>query len=91
MIPTARNVKTITDMRERTLELLREVKRVRGPLYIFHRSQPKAVLIDIEEYEKLRDWLEDYFDSLKAQEYEKIDKRKVKWVSFEKLAKELGF
>ena len=91
MIPTAKNVRTITDMRERALRLLREVKEVKGPLFIFHRSQPKAVLLGIEEYEKMRDWVEDYFDSLKAQEYEKIDKSKVKWISFEKLKSELGF
>ena len=77
-------------MRERALRLLRDVKEIEGPLFIFHRSQPKAVLLGIEEYEKMRDWLEDYFDSLRVQEYEKIDKSKVKWVSFEKLKNELG-
>lgn len=90
MIPTEENVRTITDMRERALKLLQEVRSVRGPLYIFHRSKPKAVLLDIKEYQKLRDWIEDYFDSLKAKEYEKVNKKKIKWLSLDKLRKELG-
>lgn len=83
MIPTVANVKTITDMRERTLKLLEEVKKGRGPFYIFHRSKPKAVLINIDEYQKIHDLLEDYFDSLRAKNYEKLNKRKIKWLSLE--------
>lgn len=77
-------------MRENALKLLREVNKVYGPLYIFYRSKPEAVLLGLEEYEKLRDLAEDYLDSLRAQEYEKKDKKKEKWIPLEKLAKELG-
>lgn len=80
MMPSRDNVKTISDMRERAKELLREVQKVYGPLYILYRSKPQAVLLSLEEYQKLADLAEDYLDSLKAQEYERIDKKKVKWV-----------
>lgn len=90
MIPTTDNVKTITDMREDALALLQEVNKTKGPFYIFHRSKPKAVLIAIKQYIKLHELLEDYFDSLSAQEYEKIDKTKVKWQTLEDLKKELS-
>ena len=60
------------------------------PLYIFYRSQPKAVLLAIEQYKKLRDLLEDYFDSLKVQEYEKSAKGKIAWDELSDLKKDLG-
>ncbi len=89
MIPTKDNVKTISDMRERTKELLKEVQKVYGPLYILYRSKPQAVLLSLEEYQKLADLAEDYLDSLKAQEYEKENKQKIKWIEFAKVKKDI--
>lgn len=90
LIPTKENVKTITNMRENALELLEEAESSAGPIYIFYRSEPRAVLLDLKEYEKLRDMAEDYLDSLKAIEYEKRDVSKEDWVSLKQLKKELG-
>lgn len=87
---TKSNTYTITDMRENALKLLKKAEKKFGPLYIFYRSQPKAVLLNLEEYEKLRDLAEDYLDSLKASEYENLDKKKEKWFSLEEIAKDLG-
>lgn len=89
MIPTKANVRTITDMRENALKLLKEARKVYGPLFIFYRSRPQAVLLNLAEYEKLRDLAEDYLDSLEAQKFEKKDKRKERWFSLEKVAEEL--
>lgn len=69
IIPTAKNTKTITDLREKAVELLAQIKSS-GPTFIFHRSKPKAVMLSIEEYSNMMEMLEDYFDSLKAQELE---------------------
>ena len=69
VIPTAQNTKTITDLREDTLAILEQTKKT-GPTYIFHRSRPKAVLLSIDEYANVLGVLEDYLDSLKAQELE---------------------
>jgi len=88
MIPTARNIKTISDMRENAKKLLEETKDSYGPLFILYRSKPQAVLISLDEYQKLADFAEDYKDSLKAQGFEKEDKRKIKW-SFHKDAVKL--
>ena len=35
----------------------------------------------MDRYEELVRNLEDYYDSIKAQEYEKEDKKKVKWAT----------
>lgn len=70
LIPTSKNVKTITDMREDALGLLEQVKK-NGVTYIFHRSQPKAVMLDIDEFDKLQEMLEDHQDELDAIKLEK--------------------
>ena len=77
-------------MRENALLLLRQVKKSKGPLYIFHRSQPKAVLLAIDQYKKLSDLLEDCFDALKVQGYEESTKKKMNGDSLSDLKKELG-
>ena len=70
LIPTSKNVKTITDMREDALGLLKQVKK-NGVTYIFHRSEPKAVMMDIDDFDKLQEMLEDHKDELDAIELEK--------------------
>lgn len=74
IIPTAKNTKTITDLREKALELLEQTKKL-GPTFIFHHSKPKAVMLSIEEYSNMIAMLEDYFDSLKAKELEENPQR----------------
>ena len=70
LIPTSKNVKTITDMREDALGLLEQVKQ-NGVTYIFHRSEPKVVMMDIDEFVRMQELLEDYFDEIDVQELEK--------------------
>lgn len=70
LIPTTKNVKTITDMREDALGLLELVQK-NGLAYIFHRSQPRAVLMNIEDFISLQNVLEDFED---FQDVEKLKK-----------------
>ncbi len=70
LIPTSKNVKTITDMRENALGLLKGIKKY-GITYIFHRSEPKAVMMGIEEFSRIQELLEDYFDGMEAKKLEK--------------------
>lgn len=74
-------------MRENARKLLKEVQSSYGPLFILYRSKPQAVLLSLEEYQKLADLAEDYLDSLKAQEYEKKDKKKIKWIPHDQIRK----
>lgn len=57
LIPTINNTKTITDLREDALGVLRQLRKS-GPTYIFHRSEPRAVMLSIEEYKRIADILE---------------------------------
>lgn len=85
IIPTPQNTKTITDLRERALELLAQTKKA-GPTFILHRSKPRAVMLSIEEYSNMMEMLEDYFDSLRAKELEENPEKGGK--TLEQLAKE---
>lgn len=48
-------------MRENALGLLHLVEKT-GLAYIFYRSKPKAVMLNIEEFETMRELLENYLD-----------------------------
>lgn len=74
IIPTSKNTKTITDLREKALEMLQQARKV-GPTFILHRSKPKAVMLSIEEYSNMMEMLEDYFDSIKAKELEESNEK----------------
>ena len=71
MIPTAQNTKTITDLRERALDLLEQVEKTAEPIFVFHHSKPKAVIMSIEEFSKLKELIEDLEDSILARKLEK--------------------
>jgi len=71
MIPTIQNVKTITDMREKALELLEQVEKTAEPVFVFHHSKPKAVIMSIEEFSKLKELVEDLEDSILARKLER--------------------
>lgn len=84
LIPTSTNIKTVTDLRENTLNLLSEVKK-RGHLYIFHRSHPKAVVMSMDEFIKLQTMLEDNADEKDAKQLTKEPRGK--GVSLQDVAK----
>ena len=46
-------------------------------------------MLSLVEYQKLLDLAEDYLDSMKAEEYEKIDKKKIKWIKHKDLTESL--
>lgn len=79
------NISTITDLRFKTKEVFK--KALAEPVFLFHRSTPKGVLMSYERYEELMSTLEDFYDSNKAEEYEKEDRKKVSWISSAKLQK----
>lgn len=80
LIPTQKNINTVTDLRINTIELLDEVDKS-GSKYIFQRSKPRAVLLSIDEYEKLSKRLEDLYDELKTQQLVNLPKGKGKTLS----------
>lgn len=78
---TAKNTKTISDMRLNAQKLLDQVTKSQEALYIFYKSKPKAVLLSLQRYQYLLSIFEDYIDSQEAKEFEKKNKKKVNWLS----------
>ncbi|MBU2543070.1 type II toxin-antitoxin system prevent-host-death family antitoxin [Patescibacteria group bacterium] len=87
LIPTSKNINTVTDLRINTIELLDQVDK-NGFKYIFQRSQPRAVLLSIAEYEKLTQRLEDLYDELRIQQL--VDLPKGKGKTLQEVREEYG-
>lgn len=81
------NIRTVTDMRTNTIDLLAQVKK-HGYKYIFKGSKPQAVLMDIKKYHKLMEDWEDLQDAELAAKLVKEPKGAGK--SFEEVAREYG-
>lgn len=64
-MPTIQNTKTVTDMREDANGLLNDVQKL-GLVYLFQHSDPKAVVLSIEEFYRFQEMTEDYIDELDA-------------------------
>jgi PHD/YefM family antitoxin component YafN of YafNO toxin-antitoxin module len=77
LIPTRKNIKTITDMREDALGLLKTVEK-QGLTYIFHHSRPRAVMFSLDDFIKLQELLENYLDGQEAEELAKKPRGKGK-------------
>lgn len=90
LIPTPDNSKNVSDMRLDPIGLLKSVEKSNGPQYIFYRSLPKAVLLNISDFQKIIDLLEDYIDSLSAKKFEQKDKKKISWFNQKKVNKLLS-
>ncbi|OGG03842.1 hypothetical protein A2W14_04855 [Candidatus Gottesmanbacteria bacterium RBG_16_37_8] len=80
-------ISTISELRFKTKEVLKKVKE--APVYLFHRSVPQGVILSLEKYQEMMEALEDYYLSLRAEEYERQDKNQIKWVSHEEVKKHI--
>ena len=81
----ASDVKPITYMKTHSAELVADVNKRRSPVVITQNGEPKAVVIDIESYERTQDAL--MLLKLIAQSEE--DLRKGKWLSQSQMEAEL--
>jgi prevent-host-death family protein len=88
MLPLADDYKTVTDLRENTIALLRLVEKKRNPTIIVHRNSPKAVMMSITRYNRMLQLLEDRYDEQLAAALEKEPKKK--GIPLEEVAEELG-
>ena len=71
------NIKTVTDIRQNTKQLIQEVEKSTDPIYIFQHSKPKGVFLSFKRYQEIMENLEDYFDLIEAQQV--LDDQKTKF------------
>jgi prevent-host-death family protein len=53
----AANVRAITELKNRTKELIQEVADGGEPVVITQNGQPKVVLVDVEQHDRMNDTL----------------------------------
>jgi len=70
---TKKNIATVTDLRTRTIQLLKEVEKS-GAKYVFQRSDPKAVLMSMERFEELM-LIKEQVEALSSKNYKEKIKR----------------
>ncbi|MGP0075617.1 MAG: type II toxin-antitoxin system Phd/YefM family antitoxin [Bryobacteraceae bacterium] len=81
----ASDVKPITYMKTHAAELLASVNKKRSPVVITQNGEPRAVVMDIESYERTQDALA----LLKLIAQSEEDLRKGKWLSQSQMEAEL--
>ena len=60
------SIVTVADLRARLAEVIEQLQRAPGPLYVTQRGQARAVLLPVDQYETLLEQLEYLDDSLEA-------------------------
>ena len=84
---TQNNISSISDLRFKTKDVLK--KALQEPIYLFHRTDPKAVMMSVEKYNQMLSDLEDYYLSVRAEEFENQKKSAVKWITHKDVKKYL--
>jgi PHD/YefM family antitoxin component YafN of YafNO toxin-antitoxin module len=82
-------IKNLTDLRLDPAKITELAQSSDCPVYIFNRSKPVSVLLNINFYQELIDKLEDALDALEMKEFEKKTRSKENWISHEELLKNL--
>ncbi len=72
LIPTRDNTRSITELRENAVGVLRDAGE-KGLVYITQHSKTQAVLMDIDEFVALHEMLEDFQD---VQDARKLSRQK---------------
>jgi prevent-host-death family protein len=81
----ASDVKPITYMKTHSAELIADVNKRRSPVVITQNGEPRAVVVDIESYERTQDALM----MLKLIAQSEDARRKKRWLSQEQMEEEL--
>ena len=82
-----RYIRTISDLRFKTKDVLKDSEKT--PVYVFQHSEVKGVLLSYTQYAEMVEKLEDYYLSLRAQDYEREKKRIDDWASHKEVKKRL--
>ncbi|KKQ43014.1 MAG: hypothetical protein US60_C0009G0017 [Microgenomates group bacterium GW2011_GWC1_37_8] len=92
IIPSADDIKTITDLREDTVALLDRIQKRSTPTIIMHHNSPKAIMLSVKEYNSLLERLEDYEDALDARELEQeaLNTKKSELIPLSEIVKNHG-
>lgn len=84
-----KTIRTISDLRENPLEVLKAAEKLGEPIYLFYRSRPKGVVLDLEKFTQLMELMEDYADALTIKQV--VEDDRLTFVEFKNFWSSRGF
>lgn len=81
-------IRTISDLRENPLGVIKLAEELGEPIYLFNRATPKGVFMDLAQYQQMRTLLEDYHDAVMIKET--IEDPNATWIPWEQMKKDLA-
>lgn len=82
-------IKTISDLREDPLGVIKAAQELGEPVCVVYRATPVGVLMDLVQYSRFRQILEDYHDATLIKKT--MEDPTVEWVPLDTLWKDHGF
>lgn len=82
-------IKTVSDLREDPLRVIKVAEELGEPVIVIHRASPAGVLMDLAQYSRFLQILEDYHDAMLIKET--MEDPTVEWVPLDKFWKDHGF
>jgi len=83
------SIKSLSDLRADPSQVTQLATDSKEPVYIFNRSKPISVLLDVHVYQELMEKLEDALDAVEMKQVEKKSKKTSEWISHKKLKQKL--
>ena len=84
-----KSIKSISDLREDPLGIIKVAEELGEPVCVVHRAKPVGMLMDLAQYARFRQILEDYQDATLIKET--MEDPSVEWVPLDKLWKDHEF
>lgn len=82
-------IRNLTDLRMDPAKVTDLATSSDNPIYIFNRSKPVSVLLNVRQYEELVEKLEDALDALEMKEFEKKPSKNDVWIKHKDILQKL--
>ena len=82
------SIRTISDLRTDPHAVIKSAQELNEPVYIFYRSTPQVAVINIDDFNRLIEEVEDLKDALEVAKRQNDRKRKL--IPWTKIKKELN-
>lgn len=80
-------IRTISDIREDPLGVIKAAQALGEPIYVFHRATPTGVFMDLAQYQRIREIMEDYDDATLIKDT--LEDPDASWIPWKDMKKDL--
>lgn len=82
-----KSIKSISDLREDPLGVIKTAEALGEPVCVVHRGTPVGMIMDLAEYSRFAQILEDYHDATLIKET--MEDPTVEWVPWEEMKRQI--